>query len=201
MLMNQKIEDVDFLLEQAELAIADGDIQKLIGLYERIEQLGVGTVTARIGELYETGYEQGPHTFEKNYNEAIKWYHKAVLGNDDPVAHLGLGRIYYHGSSTVETDLLKAQTHLRKAYDNNLPQAGIYLGAMYMNGVGVEKSLTDAERYFATAAAGGFPQGYGYLASIAASSGRIFRAFNMLAKQLILTVKLKIEDRRHPNLG
>jgi TPR repeat protein len=198
--MNQEGNDLDALTEQAELAIVEGDIPKLIVLYERMEQLGVWQVSARIGELYETGYKHGVHTFEKNLDEAVKWYRKSVFESDDPVAHLGLGRIYYEGSATVKKDILKAQAHLRKAYDNKLPQAGIYLGAMSMFGVGVEKNLADAEHFFSGAAAGGFPLAYQYLANIAASSGRFIRTIEMLVKGLILSFKLKIQDRNHPNL-
>jgi hypothetical protein len=38
--MSQEGNDLDALTEQAELAIAEGDIQKLIALYQRMEQLG-----------------------------------------------------------------------------------------------------------------------------------------------------------------
>lgn len=198
--MSQEKNDLDALTEQAELAIGKGDIQRLIVLYQRMEQLGVWQASARIGELYETGFGDGVHRFEKNLDEAVKWYRKSVFESDDPVAHLGLGRIYYEGSSTVKKDMLKAQVHLKKAYDNNLPQAGIYLGAMSMFGVGVEKNLADAERFFSTAATGGFPLAYRYLANIAASSGKFLRTIEMLGKELILSVRLKIQDRNHPNL-
>lgn len=198
--MSQEKNDVDVLTEQAELAIGEGDIQRLIILYKRMEQLGVWQASARIGELYETGFNNGVHIFEKNLDEAVKWYRKSIFESDDPVAHLGLGRIYYEGSPTVEKDMLTAQVHLKKAYDNNLPQAGIYLGAMSMFGIGVEKNLVDAERFFSKAANGGFPLAYRYLANIAASSGKFFRTIEMLGKELILSIKLKIQDRNHPNL-
>lgn len=198
--MSQEKNDVDALIKQAELAIGEGDIERLIILYRSMEQLGVWQASARIGELYETGFNNGVHTFEKNLDEAVKWYRKSIFESDDPVAHLGLGRIYYEGSSTVGKDMLKAQAHLKKAYDNNLPQAGIYLGAMSMFGTGIEKNLADAERFFSTAAKGGFPLAYRYLANMAASSGKFFRTIEMLGKELILSVRLKIQDRNHPNL-
>jgi TPR repeat protein len=198
--MSQEENNLDALTAQAELAIIEGNIRRLIFLYQRMEQLGVWQASARIGELYETGFGNGAHTFEKNLDEAVKWYRKSVFESDDPVAHLGLGRIYYEGSATVKKDISKAQTHLRKAYENDLPQAGIYLGAMSMFGVGVEKNLADAERFFSTAAAAGFPLAYRYLANMAASSGRLIRTIEMLSKELILSVKLRIQDRNHPNL-
>jgi TPR repeat protein len=198
--MGQEENDLDGLSAQAELAIVEGDIPQLIALYQRMEQLGVWQAPARIGELYETGFGHGAHTFEKNLDEAVKWYRKAVFESDDPIAHLGLGRIYYEGSATVKKDMVKAQAHLKKAYANNLPQAGIYLGAMSMFGVGVEKNLADAEHFFSSAAAGGFPLAYRYLANLAASSGKFIRTIEMLGKEFILSIKLKTQDRNHPNL-
>jgi TPR repeat protein len=198
--MNQEKNELDVVTEESELAISQGNIYRLISLYQRMGQLGVWQAYSRLGELYETGFNNGTQTFEKNLDEAVKWYRQSIFESDDPVAHLGLGRIYYEGSPTVERDILKAQPHLRKAYDHNLPQAGIYLGAMSMFGIGVEKNLSDAEQFFLTAARGGFPLGYRYLANIAASSGNFSRTIKMLWKELVLSVKLKIQDRNHPNL-
>jgi TPR repeat protein len=198
--MGDEVNDIDQLTAQAEHAIVEGDILRLISLYQRMEELGVWQVTARIGELYEMGYRHGKHTFEKNLDEAVKWYRKAVFESDDPVAHLGLGRIYYEGSVSVKKDLLKARGHLQKAYDSNLPQAGIYLGMMSMFGAGTGENMVDATRFFSSAALGGFPLGYRYLAKIEASSGNFFRAIEALGKGFILTLRLKIQDRNHPNL-
>jgi TPR repeat protein len=198
--MAEEVNHLDALIVQAELAIVNGDIPQLIVLYERMAQLGVRKTSALIGELYEAGFVSGPHKFEKNLDEAIRWYRQSVFESDDPGAHLGLGRIYYEGSPTIKKDLLKAQAHLQKAYEKNLPQAGIYLGAMSMFGIGVEKNLADAERFFLKAAGGEFPLAYRYLANIAAGSGKFFRTFEMLVKEFILSSKLRIQDRNHPNL-
>ena len=188
--------EIEITWEQLELAAEKGDHRTVILLMKRLDGLGDWCVTARIGEFYETG----AIGVERDVDEAFKWYQKAVSDRDDPIAHLGLGRIYYDGCETVEKDLLKAQIHLTKAFVNNLPQAGIHLGMMSMFGVGVEKNLTDAERFFAVAAKGGFPLAYQYMANIAASSGKLIRTIEMLIKELLLTIKLKIEDRNHPNL-
>ncbi|HEX8610807.1 MAG TPA: tetratricopeptide repeat protein [Telluria sp.] len=198
--MKKEIDDIDGLILQAEDALQAGDIARLIVLYERMALHGAVGAVARIGELYETGYRHRSHTFEKNLDQAVEWYQKAILENNDPLAHLGLGRIYYEGSETLRKDMVKAGEHLRIAYENKLPQAGIYLGAMSMFGTGVVKNVADAEKFFLTAATGGFPIAYRYLANMAASSGRFIRTIEMLIKEFIYTLKLKIQDRDHPNL-
>jgi TPR repeat protein len=192
--------DLDDLVSAAEVALQAGEVPELIGIYERMAMLGAAGATARVGELYEAGYVHGLVKFERNLDKAVNWYRKSICADDDPLAHLGLGRIYYSGCGTLQSDMAQAQIHLRIAYDHNLPQAGIYLGTMSLFGVGLEKNLPDAENFFLAAAVGGFPLGYRYLANIAASSGRFIRTIEMLAKECIFTLKLKIIDRHHPNL-
>jgi TPR repeat protein len=193
---SEKSSDLEVTWQQIEIAADDGDHRKVILLLKRLDRLGVWRATSRIGEIYELGANE----VEKNLEEAVKWYRKAVFESDDPVAHMGLGRIYYQGCSMVPRDLQKARQHLNKAYENDNPQAGIYLGLMSMFGLGVEKNLTTAEMFFSAAAAAGFPIAYTYLANTSALSGKLFKSIIMLGKGYLLTAKLKLRDRSHPNL-
>lgn len=198
--MNLDESYIDSLREKAEQALTLGDIPKVILIFQEMEQAGVWQITARIAELYETGYKHDKCEFKRDLEEAAKWYRKSIFESDDPIAHLGLGRMYFEGSVTVKRDVSQAQIHLNKAYINDVPQAGIYLGIMSMFGVGSEKNLEEAVQFFLTAATGGFPLAYRYLASIAISSGKPFYAIKMLIKGFFLTMRLKIQDRNHPNL-
>jgi len=198
--MNDEVNDIDKLTAQAKHALIEGNIIRLVSLYQRMEELGVWQVTARIGELYETGYRHRMHIFDRNLDEAVKWYRKAVFESDDPLAHLGLGRIYFQGSDSVKKDLIKARVHLRKAYDNNLAEAGIYLGLMSMFGAGVEKNMAEAKQFFYSAALNGYPLGYRFLAKIEMLAGNFLGAVKAQGKAMGLTIKLKIQDRNHPNL-
>ena len=188
--------EIELTWAQLDVAAEKGDHRTMILFMKQLDGLGDSRVTARIGEFYELG----GIGVDKDVDEAVKWYQKAVSERDDPIAHLGLGRIYYDGCATVQKDLLKAHAHLMEAFVNNVPQAGIHLGFMSMFGVGVEKNLTDADRFFSVAAKGGFPLAYIHMANIAASSGSFIRTIAMLVKAFVLTIKLKIEDRHHPNL-
>jgi TPR repeat protein len=198
--MDDEVNDMEQLTAQAERALVEGNISRLISLYQRMEELGVWQVTARIGELYETGYRHKKHIFDRDLDEAVKWYRKAIFESDDPLAHLGLGRIYFQGSDSVKKDLIKARVHLRKAYDNNLAQAGIYLGMMSMFGASVEKNMVEARQFFCSAASNGYPLGYQFLAKIELSAGNFLGAIKAQVKAMGLTIRLKIQDRNHPNL-
>jgi TPR repeat protein len=182
--------------QQARLAADEGDHRTVLRLLKQLDCIGVSHATARIGEFYELG----AIGIEKDVEEAARWYRKAVLESDDPIAHLGLGRIYYEGSPTVMRNLQSAREHLMKAYDGEVYQAGIYLGQMSMFGVGVKRDLIEADRFFMVAAARGFPIAYTYSANVAAMSGKLVRTVRMLTRGLFLTAKLKMRDRNHPNL-
>jgi TPR repeat protein len=192
--------DLETLVINAERAVKQGNIQELIDIYQQMDKLGAWRATARIGELYETGFANADKVFEKNLDEAAKWYRKSIFESDDPIAHLGLGRIYYDGSTFIDRNIHLARLHLQKAFNNELPQAGVYLGIMSMFGEGVEVNILDAEKFFLKAANSGFPIAYRYLANIAAKSGNFFRASGMIIREFILIVRLKFQDRNHPNL-
>lgn len=198
--MHGEQKDIDALVADAASALKDGNIERLIIIYEGLANHGVPNMLARIGELYETGYKHKSCVFEKNNDLAIKWYLRAIEEENDPLAHLGLGRICCERDPNSLDDILNARKHLQFAYDNNLAQAGIYLGMMSMFGKGVERNLSDAEEYFLRAASAGFPIAYRYLANIAADSGRLLRTIEMLIKEAFFTIKLKMIDRDHPNL-
>ena len=188
--------EVDRTWEQVHLATAEGDHRKLVLLLKRLDRLGIWRATARIGEFYELG----AINVDQDLNEAAKWYKKAIFESDDPIAHLGLGRIYYEGCSSVGADLEKSRIHLTKAFSGGAHQAGIHLGQMNMFGMGIEQDLAEARRYFLAAAAAGFPIAYSYLASLAATSGNGIDAILMLLRGYVLTLKLKLQDWHHPNL-
>src|SRR4051812_19213256 len=128
------------LWEKAEAAAEKGDNVGVIYLLKSLAEKGVWQTLARIGELYETG----GGNLERNLDEAVKWYRRSVFECDDPVAHLGLGRIYFEAAAGVEQDYEKAVHHFQKAYINKLPSAGIYLGIMFYFGMGTHKDKAKA---------------------------------------------------------
>jgi TPR repeat protein len=179
----------------AEGAANDGDHYKLVSVLKRLDELGERGVAARIGEFYE----MGGIGIEKDIKQAVWWYERAVARRHDPIAHLGLGRLYYEGVC-VPQDLKKARSHLVRAMANGIPQAGIYLGLMSMTGTGAERDLEEADRMFSFAAIQGFPIGYRYQALLAIDAAKPGRAIWMFLRELILTTRLRILDLNHPNI-
>jgi TPR repeat protein len=190
-----KIDIREALIEQAELAALSGNIPKVISLYQELLDLGLLVVSARIGEFYELGFREGEHVFERDWDEATKWYSRAIAETDDPLAHLGLGRMFYYGGKNVEKDIARARSHFIKAYQGEFLDAGIYLGYMSMHGIGVERNIDEAKKYLTAAAVGGVPVGFRYLAYVAACSGRFLQMIVLAFKGLSMYVQQKYRDR------
>ena len=86
---------------------------------------------------------------------AVKFYQKAAtLGVI--TAELSLALIYLNGVEGVPADARKGVRWMRKAADHGLPEAKYDLGVLYSNGNGVDKSETEAKRWFSMAAAQGY---------------------------------------------
>jgi TPR repeat protein len=187
---------LDTLWEKAAAAAEENDNQGVIFLLKSLADKGVWQALARIGELYETG----GGNLEKNLDEAVKWYRKSVFDCDDPIAHLGLGRIYYDGAAGVVEDRSKAMYHFQKAYINKLPQAGIYLGIMAYFGIATEKDKNKAREYFQLAADNGYFLAYAYLARIEFASGYLYSAIKLALKSWKLMAQLTKADPHDPRL-
>jgi TPR repeat protein len=111
-------------------------------------------------------YERGAPGVEKDQEQALRWYRRAVFEGDDPIAHLGLGRAYGNGKATAVNYELAFQ-HYSAAHRHGLPASGIYLGFMHYRGHGMPRDLSKAEHYFKIAADAGYPAAFVYLAKIA----------------------------------
>jgi TPR repeat protein len=71
---------------------------------------------------------------------------------------------------------------------------------MSLFGLGTEKNATEAKRYFNDAATANYPIAYKYLAYISAQSGEFRTAVVLACRGVLLTWRLRLEDRGHPNL-
>lgn len=176
-----------------------GDFPGLIFAWRALVEHGVMQVCAHIGQLYERGAEGGAEGVEKDINQALFWYHKAVFECDDPLAHLGLGRAYYNGVGEVK-NIEQARKHFEAAHSYGLPQARIYLGVMYYFGNGVERDVELAKKYLESAAAEGFAYAYLLLARFALHEGKLFKAISTAVKGCLLIKKIADKDHMDPRL-
>jgi TPR repeat protein len=145
-------------------------------------------------------YELGGQGVALDADEAANWYRKAVFESDDPVAHLGLGRLYFSGWSSTPQNLPRSREHLLKAVDNGKPEAGIYLALMSLYGQGAGRDYRIAEQYLLAAASADFPVAYRYLAVAAFKERRYLNGLLHLLKEYRMRFKLRRQDPDHPNL-
>ena len=172
-----------------------GDFPGLIFAWRALVEHGVVQVCAHIGQVYETGGEG----IEKDINQALFWYRKAIFECDDPLAHLGLGRAYYNGVGEAK-NIEQARKHFEAAHSYGLPQARIYLGVMYYFGNGVECDVELAKKYLESAAADGFAYAYLLLARFALHERRLFEAISTAVKGWRLGKKIADKDPTDPRL-
>lgn len=192
--------NLDELIMQAESSIISNDIGRLIFVYQSLAKHGVLQATARIGEIYELGFLNGEYHFRQDWLEAVNWYSKSLAESNDPLAHLGLGRIYYAGNELIARDLQKAREHFGRALAGKMPEAGVYLGYMSMVGLGTEKDLTEATRCLEIAADSRISAAYRYLAVTAASTGQFLKAMRWAQQGISVFVKNKLLERKEEKL-
>lgn len=176
------------LWEKAHEAASKGDMAGVLFLWKALAEKGVWQLLARIGEAYE----RGGSGVERNVEQALFWYRRAVYECDDPIGHLGLGRAYYTGAG-LQQDFGEALNHFRKAHSLGLPEAAICLGLMFLRGHGVVRDLDQAESYFRSAADRSYFVAFYLLASIAFRRGNLIKAIKLfiqgwsLARRILKT--------------
>jgi TPR repeat protein len=140
--------------EAGLLASQKGDYAKAMREFRSLAEHGHAKAQVQLGILYEMGLGT-----EKNYPEASKWYQKAAIQGERE-AQQKLIEMKQKGRSknahppipeNFEGDVTKAQVQ----YD---------IGVMYYNGIGADKDLNTAYRWFNMAANQGHPRAQNDLA-------------------------------------
>lgn len=84
---------------------------------------------------------------KNDYKKAIKWYLKAIEGPEKELAYNDLGFIY--GSDKInKPDYEKAHYYYNEAYKLGNSCACFNLGCLYYKGLGVNKNIKEAIKYF-----------------------------------------------------
>jgi len=169
------------LWEKATEAAKKNDMAGMLFVWKALADKGIWHLCAGVGEIYERGSEG----VERDINEAIRWYNKGVFLGDDPLAHVGIGRVYCNGTG-VDRDYSVALVHFKRAAEYGQPEANLYLGNMYFEGIGVKRDTLRAEGYYHVAASAGYPIAYGYLARLAIRHGKLFKAIEYFIRGLKL---------------
>ena len=129
--------------ENAVGVFRKGDKAGALFLFKRLANEGCAPALVEIGNIYE----QGGGGVEQDFDEAIKWYLRAVEVLDDPQAHMGLGRIYLlHAGS--EKDYANAYYHFSLLVDEGEMGALYALGHLFEFGLGVPKDEQKAIDFY-----------------------------------------------------
>lgn len=167
-----KAGSIDDAIDQLEILRANGDLKSIVALGLAYEKKGYG----RRDGSWERAFER---------------YREAVDRSDDPVAHLGLTRMYYFGLS-VAPDYKMAYMHAARAEPTRQPIAAIFLGEMLLNGLGVAQDISRSVEFFGMAAKSGYAFGWIGLARCALVRGRRWsRIFNQ-CRAMISIVSLAL---------
>lgn len=119
----------------------------------------LGTPSAFIHTSVDTvGYAQKGYDFheDKNYEEALKWYHYAAEEGSD-YAQNALGNMYYNGEGTPVNYVAAVKWYRLSATQGN-KYAQYNLASMYHKGEGVRKDLLVALKYYRKSADQGYAQ-------------------------------------------
>ncbi|KAJ3143184.1 hypothetical protein HK100_003862 [Physocladia obscura] len=121
-----------------------------------LELAQVGDIQSQI--LVANAFASGQQGFQKDINQAFKWYKSAALAGNVQ-AEYEIGEMYQKGTG-VDQDLDKAVEWFKRAAAKNHAQSQVSLGSMYLNGVGILASDPGkAVECFKKAASSGNPDG------------------------------------------
>ena len=122
------------------------DILKALEYLEKSSKYNNPKALFNLGMLYLNG-----EGVNKDYLKAKEYFEKSA-SLDHPNASFHLGMLYFNGKGGIKQDYKKAKECFEfsavfnncESYANSL----LYLGKIYENGFGVEKSLSEAIKYY-----------------------------------------------------
>ena len=174
------------LWDKAEEAEKRHDFLEMLSIWKTLADKGIWTVCARIGYAYEYGL-QG---VDIDIEQALRWYRRAVFEADDPIAHVGLGRLYYKGNGVAQ-NTITACNHWKKAFDQGSADAALYLGIAYNREFGVKRDIQLAKSYFESATKADYFYAYGALGRIALEEKKIIKGLKYYIKGYFVGRKIQ----------
>ena len=134
------------------------DLAKTVALYRAAAKQGQATAMANLGILYAQGLG-----VPKDLRRAAELYRKAA-DQGDPWGEYDIGLCYSEGACDQQQDFGQAYTWIRKAAEQNLPEAQCAMAVIYLAGRGVPADRQVARSWFDRA--GGEKGCAGYNANI-----------------------------------
>jgi TPR repeat protein len=180
--------------KEAQALLRKRDYAKAADLLHRMADAGEWWVLPLLGLLYE----RGEHGVARDVNAAASCYRRAIFEADDAAAHLDLARLYWNGDFGVR-DFAHAREHYEMAFHGGKVEAALYLGMIYLRGLGVPIDHSRARPYLEAAAESGFALALGLLGTLQMKTGSYLKGRWLTTKGLLLSVWLSAvrpTDRR-----
>ena len=148
--------DIGLLYEHASIPGGGGaygdiplDMDKAVSYLTEADELGDSKAPRYLGFLYES---------QEDYENALVYFQKAA-DSGDITARYYTGRYYLEGKG-CEADYEKAYSYLYEAASSEKVVPGVadaqyFMGQIFENGYGTEKSLEDAKYWYSLAATNG----------------------------------------------
>jgi TPR repeat protein len=171
-----------------------GDHAGALFLLRTLAEQGHWPAYVELGNLYEIGAAN----VQQDFQEAARWYRRAIAEADDVHAHLALGRLLLNGQG-VERNYSEAYQHLRKAGDE--PMAWIMLGLMFHFAHGVDRDFEKARRLYKDAAAKQYVIGLRLLSRLEADTGHHLRSVIIKARSIYLAFRIATKNPHDRRLG
>jgi len=124
------------------------DYERSLKWYKKSAEQGNSKAQFNLGVLYENGKH-----IKQNYKESIKWY-KLAIEQNLPEAKQNLGNMYlmfgnvFTGSGSTSDDHKQAVKWYKLSAKQDNLDAYIALGVLYAEGMGVDKDMLKAKKFF-----------------------------------------------------
>lgn len=173
-----------------------GDRAGALFLFRKLAYEGCAPALVEVGNIYELG----GRGVKKDYDEAKKWYIRAVEVIDDASAHLSLGRLYLKTGDS-HNDFYNAHYHFDLLVDHNNHMGALYaLGLIYELGLGVDRDYSKAESNYQQAIEQGHILAMKNLARIRLEES-FSRGVILWLKACIQILKIGYKNPYDPRLG
>ena len=182
---------------EATRCLKAGDFPKALSIWTELDRDGEHYASTEIGHLYEVGGLGVP----RNYEEAAKWYRKAVFALDDPDAHLALARMLFNRQLQGDDAAEAFSRHALAAAERGKSMGWLLLGLAYAGGRLGIVDKTKAAFYYERAASEGMILAERRLVRLAMDSHRYFAAAKLYLHSYFKSVRIAIRNPADPRLA
>ena len=183
--------------KQATTCWEKGDFQGALFIFKALAAEGESYALVEIGNLYELGVVSGAPDFE----EAARWYRKAVFEVSDPKANLALARMYLDGHLQADAPQETFVRHANDAGVRGEPLAWLMLGTAFEAGRLVSRDVSKAKEYYERANAAGMVLAQRRLASIAWKAQQPVAALSLFLCAVWRSLRYSLRNPTDPRLA